>query len=89
MTQINQNFCRLPGSYLFSEIGRRVEAYSQENPGAELIRLGIGDVTQPLAPAVTQAMARAVAEMGTREGFRGYGPEQGYDFLPQAIAPHD
>ncbi len=89
MTQINQNFCRLPGSYLFSEIGRRVEAYSQENPGAELIRLGIGDVTQPLAPAVTQAMARAVAEMGTREGFRGYGPEQGYDFLRQAIARHD
>ncbi|HIT02367.1 MAG TPA: LL-diaminopimelate aminotransferase [Firmicutes bacterium] len=89
MTQINQNFCRLPGSYLFSEIGRRVSAYSQENPGAELIRLGIGDVTQPLAPAVTQAMTRAVAEMGTQEGFRGYGPEQGYDFLRQAIARHD
>lgn len=89
MVQINPNFSKLPGSYLFSEIGRRVAAYSRENPDAPLIRLGIGDVTRPLVPAVTQAMARAVAEMGTPGGFHGYGPEQGYDFLRQAIAEHD
>ena len=89
MVQINPNFSKLPGSYLFSEIGRRVAAYSRENPDAPLIRLGIGDVTRPLVPAVTQAMARAVAEMGTSGGFHGYGPEQGYDFLRQAIAGHD
>ncbi|HIT32788.1 MAG TPA: LL-diaminopimelate aminotransferase [Candidatus Enterenecus stercoripullorum] len=89
MTQINQNFCKLPGSYLFSEIGRRVAEYSRENPQAQLIRLGIGDVTRPLVPAVTQAMTRAVAEMGTEGGFHGYGPEQGYDFLRQAIARQD
>lgn len=89
MVQINRNFSKLPGSYLFSEIGRRVAAYSRENPDAPLIRLGIGDVTRPLVPAVTQAMARAVAEMGTPGGFHGYGPEQGYDFLRQAIAEHD
>lgn len=89
MVQINPNFSKLPGSYLFSEIGRRVAAYSRENPDAPLIRLGIGDVTRPLVPAVTQAMARAVAEMGTSGGFHGYGPEQGYDFLRQAIAEHD
>ena len=89
MVQINRNFSKLPGSYLFSEIGRRVAAYSRENPDAPLIRLGIGDVTRPLVPAVTQAMARVVAEMGTSGGFHGYGPEQGYDFLRQAIAEHD
>lgn len=89
MVQINPNFSKLPGSYLFSEIGRRVAAYSRENPEAPLIRLGIGDVTRPLVPAVTQAMARAAAEMGTSGGFHGYGPEQGYDFLRQAIAEHD
>ena len=89
MVQINQNFAKLPGSYLFSEIGRRVAQYSRENPGADLIRLGIGDVTQPLVPAVTQAMGKAVAEMGTEQGFHGYGPEQGYDFLRQAIAQYD
>lgn len=89
MVQINRNFSKLPGSYLFSEIRRRVAAYSRENPDAPLIRLGIGDVTRPLVPAVTQAMARAVAEMGTSGGFHGYGPEQGYDFLRQAIAEHD
>ena len=89
MVQINENFCKLPGSYLFSEIGRRVAAYSGEHPEAELIRLGIGDVTRPLAPAVVEAMAGAVAEMGTPDGFHGYGPEQGYEFLRQAIAEHD
>lgn len=89
MIQINTNFTKLPGSYLFSEIARRVADYSHANPDAQLIRLGIGDVTRPLAPAVTQAMAQAVAEMATPEGFHGYGPEQGYDFLRQAIARQD
>ena len=89
MVHVNENFCKLPGSYLFSEIGRRVARFSGEHPQAELIRLGIGDVTRPLVPAVVEAMERAAAEMGTPEGFHGYGPEQGYDFLRQAIARHD
>ena len=89
MVHVNENFCKLPGSYLFSEIGRRVARFSGEHPEAELIRLGIGDVTRPLVPAVVEAMERAAAEMGTPEGFHGYGPEQGYDFLRQAIAGHD
>ncbi len=89
MTQINDNFLKLPGSYLFSEIARRVSAYTQQHPEARMIRLGIGDVTRPLAPAVIQAMHAAVDEMGTIEGFHGYGPEQGYDFLRSAIAEKD
>ncbi len=89
MTQINDNFLKLPGSYLFSEIARRVSAYTQQHPEAKMIRLGIGDVTRPLVPAVIQAMHAAVDEMGTAEGFHGYGPEQGYDFLRSAIAQHD
>ncbi|BDF67710.1 LL-diaminopimelate aminotransferase [Oscillospiraceae bacterium] len=89
MAQINTNFVKLPGSYLFSEIARRVEAYTQENPDKKLIKLGIGDVTRPLAPAVIQAMHKAVEEMGTVQGFHGYGPEQGYEFLREAIARHD
>ena len=89
MAHINQNYLKLPGSYLFSEIARRVSAYSQEHPDAQLIRLGIGDVTRPLAPAVIEAMHKAVDEMGTVEGFHGYGPEQGYDFLRTAIAEND
>ncbi|MEG2119715.1 MAG: LL-diaminopimelate aminotransferase, partial [Pseudoflavonifractor sp.] len=86
---INSNYAKLPGSYLFSEIARRVAAYSAENPDAKLIRLGIGDVTRPLVPAVIAAMHAAVDEMGTCEGFHGYGPEQGYDFLRTAIAEQD
>ncbi len=89
MTKINENYRKLPGSYLFTEIARRVTAYGQKNPDKRLIRLGIGDVTRPLAPAVISAMHAAVDEMGTMEGFRGYGPEQGYDFLRQAIAEYD
>lgn len=89
MAHINTNFVKLPGSYLFSEIARRVEAYTQENPDKKLIKLGIGDVTRPLAPAVIQAMYKAVEEMGTVQGFHGYGPEQGYEFLREAIARHD
>ena len=89
MTKVNQNFLQLPGSYLFSEIARRLAAYTAEHPEAKMIRLGIGDVTRPLAPAVIEAMHKAVDEMGTFEGFHGYGPEQGYDFLREAIAKTD
>ena len=89
MVTINENYQRLPGSYLFSEIARRVAAYSEANPAKRLIRLGIGDVTRPLVPAVTQAMHQAVDEMATVTGFHGYGPEQGYAFLREAIAKED
>ena len=89
MVTINENYQKLPGSYLFSEIARRVAAYSEANPSKRLIRLGIGDVTRPLAPAVTQAMHQAVDEMATVTGFHGYGPEQGYAFLREAIAKED
>lgn len=89
MAKINTNYQKLPGSYLFAEINRRVAAYTAEHPEAKLIRLGIGDVTRPLAPAVIEAMHRAVDEMGQKETFRGYGPEQGYDFLREAIRQGD
>ena len=89
MAHINANYQKLPGSYLFSEIARRVAAYSAEHPEAKLIKLGIGDVTRPLVPAVIEALHKAVDEMGQAETFRGYGPEQGYDFLRQAVAEHD
>lgn len=87
MARINQNFLKLPGGYLFPEIGRRVRAFSAENPSKPLIRLGIGDVTQPLAPAVIEAMHKAVEEMGHKETFRGYCEETccTYDFLRFAI----
>ncbi len=89
MAQINENFLKLPGNYLFSEIARQVSAYSEANPAARLIRLGIGDVTRPLPAAVTGAMRAAVEEMATVSGFHGYGPEQGYVFLREAIAEFD
>ena len=89
MTKVNQNFLKLPGSYLFSEVARRISVYSAAHPEAKIIKLSIGDVTRPLAPAVIEAMHQAVTEMGTFEGFHGYGPEQGYDFLREAIAQHD
>ena len=89
MARINENYSKLPGSYLFAEIARRVAAYSAEHPEANLIRLGIGDVTRPLAPAVIEAMHKAVDEMASKETFRGYGPEQGYDFLRKAIVEGD
>ncbi len=87
--QINSDFLRLPGGYLFSEINRRVAAYTTDHPDVKLIKLGIGDVTRPLPEAVLSAMHRAVNEMGRRETFRGYGPEQGYEFLRRAIVFHD
>ncbi|EHQ87763.1 LL-diaminopimelate aminotransferase [Desulfosporosinus youngiae] len=89
MALMNENYLRLPGSYLFSEIARRVSQFKNENPAADIIRLGIGDVTRPLPPAVIEAMKTAVDEMGRAETFRGYGPEQGYDFLIEKIIEND
>ena len=89
MARLNTNYEKLKAGYLFPEIGRRVRAFAQANPEAKVIRLGIGDVTEPLAPAIVRAMHDAVDEMARRETFRGYGPEQGYDFLIEAIREHD
>ena len=89
MVKINENYLKLPGSYLFSEVARRISAYTAAHPQAKITKLSIGDVTRPLVPAVTQAMHKAVDEMGTVEGFHGYGPEQGYPFLREAIAQWD
>lgn len=89
MAILNENYLKLPGSYLFSEIARRVNQFKKDNPNADIIRLGIGDVTQPLPHAVVEAMKKAVEEMGRQETFRGYGPEQGYEFLAQEIIEHD
>jgi len=89
MARINDNYLKLRAGYLFPEIARRVKAFAQSAPSARIIRLGIGDVTEPLPAAVLAAMHKAVDEMGRRQTFRGYGPEQGYDFLRQAIADND
>ncbi len=89
MAYINEHYLKLKAGYLFPEIGRRVKAFSEANPGAQIIRMGIGDVTEPLPQAVRDAMHKAVDEMGSRETFRGYGPEQGYDYLREAIAKSD
>ena len=89
MAPINENFGKLPGSYLFSTVAQKVAAYRAAHPEAKIIRLGIGDVTQPLAPAVIRALHGAVDEMGRAESFRGYAPDKGYDFLREAIAKAD
>ena len=89
MYKLNENYLKLPGSYLFSAIGKKVSAYSAANPDKKIIRLGIGDVTQPLAPAIIQALHGAVDEMGKAETFRGYAPDLGYEFLRKAIAEND
>lgn len=89
MFQVNDNYQKLPGSYLFSTIAKKVAAYSAAHPECGIIRLGIGDVTQPLVPAVIQAMHRAVDEMGAAETFHGYAPDLGYEFLRNAIAEND
>ena len=86
MIHVNENYAKLQASYLFAEIARRIRAYEAENPPRPIIRMGIGDVTEPLPPACVAAMHRAVDEMAARETFRGYGPEQGYAFLREAIA---
>ncbi len=89
MIRINENYTKLKASYLFSDIARRVAAYQQANPGKAVIRLGIGDVTEPLPPACIAALHAATDEMADRATFKGYGPEQGYAFLREAIARHD
>ena len=83
--KFNENYLKLKESYLFSDIARRVNAYAAAHPDKKILRMGIGDVTLPLAPAVIEAMQKAVAEMGDKATFRGYGPEQGYDFLREAV----
>ncbi len=89
MYKINENYLKLPGSYLFSAIGKKVAAYEKEYPEKSIIRLGIGDVTQPLAPAIIKALHKAVDEMGAAETFHGYAPDQGYEFLRSVIARED
>ena len=89
MRSINSAYAGLSSNYLFSEVARRVRVYKEHHPGADVISLGIGDVSQPLVPAVIEALHKAVDEMGHAETFRGYGPEQGYAFLREAILEHD
>lgn len=89
MVQLNENYLKLPGSYLFSDIAKKVNALRESRLDAKIIRLGIGDVTRPLPRACIDAIHKATDEMATAEGFRGYGPEQGYAFLREAIVAHD
>ncbi len=89
MFKVNDNYLKLPGSYLFSNIAKKVAAYGEAHPDAQIIRLGIGDVTQPLAPAIIDALHGAVEEMGHAETFHGYAPDLGYEFLRNAIAKND
>lgn len=89
MALVNEYFLRLPNNYLFADIAKRVNAFKVKRPSANVISLGIGDVTRPLCPAVIEAMHKAVDEMAVKSSFRGYGPEQGYDFLREAIVKND
>lgn len=89
MYKINDNYLKLPGSYLFSMIGKKVREFSEQNPEKKIIRLGIGDVTLPLSPIVVSTLHQAVDEMGLAETFKGYAPDLGYEFLRQAIADND
>lgn len=89
MFKVNQDYLKLPGSYLFSTIAKKVAAFQAANPDKELIRLGIGDVTQPLAPAIIDSLHSAVDEMAAAETFRGYAPDLGYEFLRRAMAEND
>lgn len=89
MFTINENYLKLQGSYLFAAVAKKVAAFQEQNPGTEIIRLGIGDVTQPIAPAIIEVLHKAVDEMGKAETFRGYAPEQGYEFLRKVIAEKD
>ena len=89
MYQINDNYLKLPGSYLFSNIAKKVNAFQEANKEKEIIRLGIGDVTQPLVPAIIEALHKAVDEMGNAQTFHGYAPDLGYEFLRNAIAKND
>lgn len=89
MFRVNEDYLKLPGSYLFSTIGKKVAAFQEANPDKSIIRLGIGDVTQPLAPAIIEALHSAVDEMAHADTFRGYAPDLGYEFLRNAIAKND
>lgn len=89
MLKINENYLKLPGSYLFSTIAKKVKEFSEMNPDKKIIRLGIGDVTLPLAPAIITALHDAVDEMAKKETFKGYSPDLGYEFLRQTIIEHD
>src|SRR5574344_887078 len=89
MIRVNEHYLKIQASDLFTEIAHRISAYQSAHPDAKIIRLGIGDVTEPLAPAVIAAMQKAVVDQGDRATFHGYGPEQGYTFLREAIAEHD
>ena len=89
MIRINEHYRKLQSSYLFSDIAKRVAAFQQAHPEVEVIKLGIGDVTRSLPPACIEAFHRAVDEMGREATFRGYGPEQGYSFLREAIAENE
>ena len=89
MARVNEHYLKLKSSYLFSEIARRVREFQEAHPDARVIRLGIGDVTQPLPSTVIRALHEAVDEMARAETFRGYGPEPGYEFLTALIAKHD
>src|ERR1700688_324465 len=88
MAKINSSYQKLQAGYLFPECNKRVREFSASHPEASIIKLGIGDVVLPLAEPIRQAMHKAVDEMGQRESFKGYGPEQGYEFLREAIAAH-
>jgi len=89
MVQINENFIKIPATYLFSEIAKRVAQHKEENPTAPIIRMGIGDVSLPLPDASVDAMIKAANEQREESTFRGYGPEQGYSFLREAIVQND
>lgn len=89
MARINENYKKLPGSYLFSTIGKKVREFSENNPDKEIIRLGIGDVTLPIAPTIIEALHSSVNEMGEASSFRGYAPDLGYEFLREKIADYD
>jgi LL-diaminopimelate aminotransferase len=89
MARLNDHYLKLAAGYLFPEIGRRMDVFTKGHPDADVIKLGIGDVVLPLASAVREAMHQAIDEMATADGFRGYGPSEGYDFLREAIAEND
>ena len=89
MFKVNEDYLKLPGSYLFSTIGKKVSAYQEANPEKSIIRLGIGDVTQPLAPVLVNALQEAVQEMASADTFHGYAPDLGYEFLRSEIAKND
>lgn len=89
MIKVNENYLKLQGSYLFSQIGKKVKEYEEENPNRQVIRLGIGDVTQPIAPAIIEALHKSVDEMGNKETFHGYAPDLGYEFLRNTIVEND